>query len=179
VRLRGLSPLVATISTPTAAPVIAATRLRGGTAAAGRGGASLVSEAITTARHAGCSGQILVRADSAHYGGAVTLACRRAGVQFSITTRPDPKNRAAIASIPETAWTPVRYPGAVFDTDTGQWISNAEIAEVGYTAFESSRHQITARLIVRRVKDLNPDHQDGLFPIWRSTRSSPTPHCPQ
>ena len=66
VRLRGLSPLVATISTPIAAPVIAATRLRGGNAAAGRSEANLVTEAITTARHAGCGGQILVRADSAH-----------------------------------------------------------------------------------------------------------------
>jgi hypothetical protein len=167
VRLRGLSPLVATISTPAAAPVIAATRLRGGNAAAGRGGASLVTEAITTARHAGCGGLILVRADSAHYGGAVTSACRRAGARFSITTRSDPKIRAAIASIGETAWTPVRYPGAVFDADTGQWISNAEVAEVGYTAFEGSRHEITARLIVRRVKDLNPDHQNALFPVWR------------
>jgi hypothetical protein len=167
VRLRGLSPLVATVCTPTAAPVIAATRLRGGKAAAGRGGASLVTEAITTARHAGCGGRILVRADSAHYGGAVTSACRRAGAQFSITTRSDPKIRAAIASIPQTAWTPVRYPGAVLDADTGQWISNAEVAEVAYTAFASSRHEITARLIVRRVKDLNPDHQDALFPVWR------------
>jgi hypothetical protein len=33
VRLRGLSPLIATISTGQAAPVIAATRLRGGNAA--------------------------------------------------------------------------------------------------------------------------------------------------
>ena len=43
------------------------------------------------------------------------------------------KNRAirrAIASIPDTAWTPVRYPGAVQDPDTGAWISDAEVAEV-------------------------------------------------
>jgi hypothetical protein len=29
----------------------------------------------------------------------------------------------------------VRYPGAVRDPDTGAWISDAEVAEVPYTAF--------------------------------------------
>jgi hypothetical protein len=167
VRLRGLSALVATISTPIAAPVVAATRLRGGAAAAARGGASLITEAITTARNAGCRGQILVRADSAHYGGAVTSACRRAAAQFSIAVRADVKVQAAIASIPEATWVPIRYPRAVADPDTGGWISNAEVAEVAYTAFETTPHKITARLVVRRVKDLNPDHQGGLFPVWR------------
>ncbi|WP_117215525.1 hypothetical protein [Allorhizocola rhizosphaerae] len=41
VRLRGLSPLIATISTPAAAPVVAATRLRSGNAASARAAASL------------------------------------------------------------------------------------------------------------------------------------------
>jgi len=44
VLLRGLSPLVATICTPLSAPVIAATRLRGGSAGPARGAASLVTE---------------------------------------------------------------------------------------------------------------------------------------
>ena len=166
-RLRGLSALVATICTPIAAPVIAATRLRGGSAAAARGGASLITEAVTTARRAGCTGQILVRADSAHYGGAVTTACRRSGAQFSITVRADVKIQAAIAAIPDTAWTPIHYPRGVVDPETGQWISDAEVAEIDYTAFETTPDKITARLVVRRVKDLNPDHQDALFPVWR------------
>ncbi len=37
VRLRGLSPVIAAISTPDAAPVVAATRLRGGNAGSARG----------------------------------------------------------------------------------------------------------------------------------------------
>ncbi len=135
--------------------------------AAARGGASLITEAVTTARRAGCTGQILVRADSAHYGGAVTTACRRAGTQFSITVRADVKIQAAIAAIPETAWIPIRYPRGIVDPQTGQWISDAEVAETGYTAFATTPDKVTARLIVRRVKDLNPDHQDGLFPVWR------------
>jgi len=46
VLLRGLSPLIATLSTPLAAPVIAAARLRGGSAGSARGAASLVAEAL-------------------------------------------------------------------------------------------------------------------------------------
>ena len=45
VRLRGLNPLIAAISTPTSAPLVAGTRLRGGTAASARGAASFVAEA--------------------------------------------------------------------------------------------------------------------------------------
>jgi hypothetical protein len=78
------------------------------------------------------------------------------------------KNRAiqrAIAAIPDTAWTPVRYPGAVHDPDTGQWISDAEVAEVTNTAFAHTKDRTTARLVVRRVKDAR--YPDALFPIWR------------
>jgi len=71
----------------------------------------------------------------------------------------------AIDSIDERAWTPVRYPGAVRDPDTGAWISDAEVAEIPYTAFASTRDAVTARLIVRRVRDAR--HLDGLFPVWR------------
>jgi len=44
VRLRGLSPLIAAISTDQAAPVAAATRLRGGNAGSARAAASLVKQ---------------------------------------------------------------------------------------------------------------------------------------
>jgi hypothetical protein len=49
VLVRGLNALAATISTPDAAPVVAGTRLRGGSANTGRGAASLLAEAIGTA----------------------------------------------------------------------------------------------------------------------------------
>jgi hypothetical protein len=45
------------------------------------------------------------------------------------------------------------------------WISDAEVAEVPYTAFASTKDRITARLVVRRVKDAR--HPDALFPVWR------------
>ncbi len=63
--VRGLNALVATLSTPQAAPVIAGTRLRGGNAGSARGAASFVAEAITAARHAGATATLIVRADSA------------------------------------------------------------------------------------------------------------------
>ena len=80
-------------------------------------------------------------------------ACRRAGAQFSLVVTKNTAVAAAIAAIPEDAWTPVRYPGAVQDPDTGAWISDAEVAEITYTAFASTTDAVTARLIVRRVKD--------------------------
>ena len=48
--VRGLNALAAVVSTPLSAPVIAATRLRGGNAASARGAASLAARAIGTAR---------------------------------------------------------------------------------------------------------------------------------
>jgi hypothetical protein len=57
----------------------------------------------------------VARADSAFYSAAFTGAVRRAGAFFSVTVRMDSKVRAAIAAIPETAWTPIRYPRAVWD----------------------------------------------------------------
>lgn len=163
--LRGLSPLVVTISTRLAAPVIAAIRLRGGNAGSSRGAASLLAQALVTAKAAGARGMILVRADSAYYAGTVVSAARRAGALFSITVVANTAIRAAIAAIAEDAWAPVHYPGAVEDPDTGALISDAEVAETVYTAFAGTRHEYTARLVVRRVKDKNND--DALFPVWR------------
>jgi hypothetical protein len=149
--------------------VIAATRLRAGNAASARAAASLVGQAITTARACGAGGNILVRGDSAFGSGAVVSACRKAGANFSLTLQTNAKVAAAIAGIQETAWTPVRYPGAVLDEATGQWISDAQVAETRYTAFETTRHKVTARLVVRRVREKNPapPGQEELFPLWR------------
>jgi hypothetical protein len=77
--VRGLSALAATICTPLAAPVIAAVRLRGGNANSARGAAGFAAEAIRTARDTGCSGLVIVRADSAYYSAAFCGAVRRAG----------------------------------------------------------------------------------------------------
>jgi hypothetical protein len=126
----------------------------------------MLTEALTTAIAAGARPEnILVRGDSAYRAGANVTAVIKTGAQFSFTTTRNPAVDAAIASIPEHAYTPVHYPGAVVDPDTGQLISDAQVAEVAYTAFATTRHRITARLIVRRVLDANT--QDPLFPVWR------------
>ena len=72
---------------------------------------------------------------------------------------------------PQDAWTPIRYPQAVWDDQAGRWVSDAEVAETTYTAFASRKGKaITARLIVRRVRDLSPAARAGqgeLLPAWR------------
>ena len=169
--VRGLNALTAVVSTPLAAPVIAATRLRGGNAASARGAASLAARAIGTARDCGCTGTIVVRMDSAYYNAAVIGAIRSQDARFSVTVPMNGSIRAAIAGIGEDAWTPIRYPRAIWDDQLQAWISDAEVAEVEYTAFASKKGKaVTARLIVRRVRDLNKkaaDGQDELFPAWR------------
>jgi hypothetical protein len=159
-----------TICTPDAAPVVAAARLRGGNANTGRGAASLITQAVAAAADAGCTGTIVVRMDSGYYSAAACRAAIGAGAYFSVTARMDPAVKAAIAAMPDDAWTPVRYPQAVRDGQLRCWVSDAEVAETAYTAFTSANGQaITARLIVRRVRDQNhkADAQGELFPVWR------------
>lgn len=162
---KGLSPLATTISTRQGAPVVAGIRLRAGKAGSGRGADSMVTEAVKTARAAGATGKILVRGDSAYGTSPVVAACLKAGVRFSFVLAKNTAVARAIDQIPESAWTPVTYPGAVVDPDTGELISDAEVAETQFTAFASTRHPVTARLIVRRVRDQNK--LEELFPVWR------------
>src|SRR6266496_3384255 len=148
-----LIALAGTISTPIAAPVIAATRLRGGNAASARGAASLATRAVATARDCGCTGTLIMRLDSAFYNAAVIGAIRRGGAFFSVTAPMNASIRAAIAAIGEENWTAIKYPRAIWDDQLGAWISDAEVAETEYTAFASKKGQaVTARLIVRRVQ---------------------------
>ena len=161
--VKGLNALLATASTPLGAPVILATRLRKGSVNSARGAARLVTDALVTARAAGAGGPqggglVLLRADSAFFSHDVLAAARRAGARFSVTARMNPAVVAAISRIDETAWTPIRYPNAIYDEDERRWISDAEVAEVPFTAFTSRRkaQHLTGRLIVRRVKRLNP-----------------------
>jgi hypothetical protein len=162
---KGLSPLATIISTADSAPVIAGMRLRAGKAGSGKGAGRMVTQAIVTARMAGATGKIMVRGDSAYGNSGVVHACTKAGVEFSFVLIKNSLVQRAIDSITDHEWTPVKYPGAVRDPDTGGWISDAEVAETTFTAFCSTAHPVTARLIVRRVKDAR--FPDALFPVWR------------
>jgi len=172
--VKGLNALLATVSTACSAPVIVATRLRRGSANSARGAARLVADAIKTARSCGVGGPVVLRADSAYYNRDVVAAARRHRVHFSVTARKDRAVTAAITAIGDDAWTTIRYPKAIFDEQLQQWVSDAEVAEVPFTAFTShpKKEQVRARLIVRRIRDANPDHvqanaQGELFPLWR------------
>ena len=174
-RVRGLNSFIGTVSTPQAAPVIVAQRLRKGSCGSARGAGRLVADTLATVhrlRSADASGPVLLRADSAFYGHKVVAAARRAGAAVSITVRQTKHIKAVIAGIGDDAWTTIKYPKAVFDEPSGRWISRAEVAEIEFTAFTSRKQsqQVPGRLVVRRIPELNPKAVTGqptLFDTWR------------
>ena len=152
--------------------MIAACRLRKGSTNSARGASRLVADALVSAKHAGATGLVIVRADSAFYSHDVLATVTRHRARFSVTARQDPSVRRAIAAIPDSAWTPIHYPNAIWDEETGELISDAEVAETGHLAFTSRRkaEHVSGRLIVRRVRRLNPKNnaeQGELFTTWR------------
>jgi Transposase DDE domain group 1 len=167
--VKGLNALLAIVSTSSGAPVIAAARLRKGSTNSVKGAARLVADALVTAKAAGATGVRVLRADSAFYSHDVIAAVLRHTSHFSITARQNPAIRKAIATIQDDAWTPIKYTNAIYDQDSGTWISQAEVAEIDYTAFKSrsKANHVLARLIVRRVPDANPAHQSELFTVYR------------
>jgi hypothetical protein len=134
--VRGYHPLYAVIA---GTGDVVHCRLRGGNAHTGRGAASFVTETFNRVRTAGATGALILRADSGFYAGAITTACRRAGVAYSITVKLKKAVHAAISAISETAWTPIPYIG-----------DGADVAETTYRPFGPKAPQV--RLIVRRVK---------------------------
>jgi hypothetical protein len=174
-KVRGLNSFIGTVSTPQAAPVIVAQRLRKGSAGSARGAARLVADTLATVhrlRSTGATGPVLLRADSAFYGHKVVAAARRAKAVVSITVRQTRHIKAAISTIGDDAWTTIKYPTAVFDEPSGRWISRAEVAEIPFVAFKSRKNseQVPGRLVVRRIPDLNPKAVAGqptLFDTWR------------
>ena len=164
---KGLSPLVTTISTADGAPVIAGIRLR-----------VRHRPVRARARRRWCARR---SATPARPAAPADPGARRLGVRQQRRGARLPEGRLHVLGgarqersgqpghrlHPEDAWTPVHYPGAVEDPDTGALISDAEVAEVEFTAFTSKKkaEQVTARLIVRRVRDRAKT--DELFPVWR------------
>jgi len=83
--VKGLNALLAVVSTPGSQPVIAAARLRRGSANSARGAHRFVTDALVTARKAGATGVLVLRADSAYYGHDVIAAVLRQRGRFSVT----------------------------------------------------------------------------------------------
>src|SRR5665213_1168083 len=173
--VRGLNALLATVTTPTCAPVVVAQRLRKGSTGSPRGAARLVADALATVRmlrHRGAAGRALLRADSAFYGHPTIGTATRAGARVSVTVRMDPKVKAAISSIADDAWTAIDYTDAIIEPETGRWISRAEVAEIPLIACSSRKaaERVAGELVVHCIPDLNPAAGDGqqcLFHTWR------------
>jgi len=155
-KVRGYHPQLATL--PETGQVLFS-RLRGGPAGAARGAKSFLTETISPLRGAGATGQLTVRADSAFYSRAMLTTARKFDVRFSVTDRQDKKIRAAIAAIPDSAWTPIPYWLSTPE------VSGADVAETSYTCFAHTRDAIEVRLVVRRVRP-TPGSQLALFTAW-------------
>ena len=174
-RVRGLNALIATLTTPGCAPLVVAQRLRKGACGSPRGAQRLVGDAVKqTRRLLGEHAPVLVRMDSAYYGRDAVHAAITGGAAVSVTVRLDPAVKAAIASIPDDAWTTIKYLNAILDEATGTWVSKAEVAEVPYTAFTSKKKadRVPGRLVVRRIPDVHASKkqaagQGALFDLWR------------
>jgi len=168
-RVRGLNALLATASTEQSAPVVVGQRLRKGPANSARGARRLVADALATVTRVAPCRAVLLRADSGFYGADTINAAVRAGAQVSVTVKQTVRIKAAIDTIPDTAWTPIAYREAVYDEATGRWVSRAEVAEVPFIANASrpKSQQVPGRLVVRRIPELNLTSQDGLFDLWR------------
>jgi hypothetical protein len=156
-KVRGYHPQLATCAQT---GQVLMSRLRDGAAGAARGAKSFLTETVSRVRHAGASGQLTVRADSAFYSKAVISTAVKFDVRFSITARQDKRIRAAIDAIDESAWQPIPYWLSTPE------VSGADIAETPFTVFASDRrHARQVRLVVRRVRP-TPGSQLALFTAW-------------
>lgn len=170
--VRGLNALLVTVTGQDAAPVIAEASLRRGNVRSGDNAAHHLTRALTTVRATAPDRQVLARADSAFCSYDNVTAAVRHGAWYSFTIPQWKTVTAAIAGIPEGGWTRIEYPNAIYDEETGEWISDAEVAETPFTVFVSRRRDehVTCRLVVRRVKRLNEHAEHGqqpLFDTWR------------
>lgn len=170
--VRGLNGLLATISTGTSAPIIGEFSLRRGNVRSGDHADWFIPRALATVGKIAAGRQVIVRGDSAFCTHDTVAAAIKAGAWFSFTIPHWPTVTAAIGTIPDDAWTPIQYPNAIADPDTGVLISDAEVAEIEFTAFVSKRktEQVQCRLVVRRVKRLGENTktgQDTLFDTFR------------
>jgi len=156
-KVRGYHPQLATCAET---GQVLMSRLRGGAAGAARGAKSFLTETVSRVRHAGATGQLTVRADSAFYSKAVIATAAKFDVRFSITVRQDKRIRAAIDAIEEAAWQPIPYWLSTPE------VSGADIAETPFTVFSGDkRNSRQVRLVVRRVRP-TPGSQLALFTAW-------------
>ena len=109
IRVLGYHPLLATRADT---GEVLHLRMRKGSAHTARGAERFVNETAGRIRRAGARGPATVRADSGFWSAKVLAACRRHRLRYSITVRHTAPVTAAIAAIPDHAWTEIAYPAA-------------------------------------------------------------------
>lgn len=129
-------------------------RMRKGSAGSARGVVRFIDELVARLRRAGVDGQVTLRADSGFWSWKLVDALNRHGVLWSITVSQHAAIRAAIMTIPESAWIDIDY------TLGGR----AQVAETNYST-GTGRRARTVRLVVRRTRLTG--RQAQLFPDWR------------
>ena len=155
-RILGYHPLVATWAKT--GEVLHA-RLRKGSSQRGTG--RFVEELVARVRRAGAAGPLVLRADAGFFSYALIDTLNRLGVSWSITVIINPRIRACIEAIDESAWRTIFYP------DGGE----AQVAETTYVASKHG-HLRSLRLVVRRTRLADqPSRHCG--PTGATTPSSP------
>lgn len=152
-RVLGYHPLLATWAH--SGEVLHA-RLRKGSSQRGVG--RFVEELVARVRRAGASGPLVLRADAGFFSYALVDTLNRLGVSWSITVIINPRIRACIEAIDESAWQTIFYPGG----------GEAQVAETTYITGNNR----SLRLVVRRTR-LGDPVQQALWPDWATTPSSP------
>jgi hypothetical protein len=102
-----LHPLIASVSTPIARPVLAGIRLRRGKAADVRGAARFLAETLAVVRRIAPNATLVVRGDSKFYTAKVVAAAARYGAAVSLTTGSNPDVNTTIAAIADAGWTAI------------------------------------------------------------------------
>lgn len=129
------------------------TRLRKGSSQRGTG--RFVEELVARVRRAGAGGALTLRADAGFFAYSLLDTLDRLGVSWSITVSINPRIRACIEAINESAWRTIFYP------DGGE----AQVAETTYVAGKYGNFR-SMRLVVRRTR-LGDLTQQALWPNWR------------
>src|SRR5699024_11419593 len=139
-------------------PLIVGQQLRKGAAHSVRGAHKLVSDTLATAkRMTGPNARLLTRFDSAFYRAKVAKAVLAAGADYSVTVPLNSVVTAAVADIPADAWTGIKYPKAIYEENTGQWISYAVVGLKKNNAVSSATtktERLSGRLVVLRIPEL-------------------------
>ena len=131
-------------------------RMRKGQANTQRGARRFIDELVARVRRAGATGQITMRMDSGFWSNDTIATLNRLNVRYTMAVRTSTNTvSAAIAGIPEDAWTAIDY------TPDGE----AQVAECAYSTGHG-RRRVTRRLIVRRTR-LTDTVQQRLWPNWR------------